>query len=109
MTDQDKKELEVAEKKAIQDSDGEPTREDVVYVPNVDIIEDPQAITVRADMPGASKDDVDIDVREGVLTLTASVQYPPDSWQPMQLRRSPGMTWKSEPCVISILPSLSST
>ena len=79
----EKKELEVSEKKAIEKSDGEPTREGIMYQPHVDIIEDQEAITLFADLPGVNKDAVDIDVREGVLTLTAAVSPPPGNWQPV--------------------------
>jgi HSP20 family protein len=73
MTEKEKKELEVSKKKEIEKSGGELTREGVWFVPSVDIIESPDAITLYADLPGTRKEDVDIDVREGVLTLTAAV------------------------------------
>jgi HSP20 family protein len=73
MTDKEKRELEVKNKKHIEKSEGEPTREGVTYVPDVDIIETEDAITLLADLPGVKREDVDIDVREGVLTLTATV------------------------------------
>ena len=81
MTDQEKKELAVSEKQAIDEREGEPTREGPMYVPHVDIAEDNEAITLRADLPGVKKDGVDIDVREGILTLTATVEPPPESWE----------------------------
>jgi HSP20 family molecular chaperone IbpA len=83
MTEQAKKDLEVAQKKTIESRDGEPTREGIVYQPHVDIIEDAQAITLFADLPGVAKESVDIDVREGILSLTAAVKSLPDTWQPM--------------------------
>lgn len=78
MTDKEKKELEVQSKKTLEKSEGEPTREGVMYVPYVNIIENNESITLKADVPGATKDGIDIDVREGVLTLTAAVTPPPD-------------------------------
>jgi HSP20 family protein len=74
MTEKEKKELQVSNKKAIEKSSGEPTREGVTFVPDVDITEDGDAITLYADLPGAEKEGLNIDVREGVLTLTATVK-----------------------------------
>ena len=79
----DKRELEVAEKKTIEKSDGEPTREGLMFQPNVDIVENAESITLFADLPGVRKEDVDIDVREGVLTLTGPVSSQVESWQPL--------------------------
>jgi HSP20 family molecular chaperone IbpA len=75
----EKKELEVSQKKEIAQEQGEPTRQDVTFVPEVDITEDEEGITLYADMPGLRKEDLDIDVREGVLTLTAPVEQPPEN------------------------------
>jgi len=74
MTDKEKKELEVSRKKEITKDAGEPTREGVTFVPEVDILESEEGITLHADLPGAKMEDVDIDIREGVLTLTATVE-----------------------------------
>ncbi|MBI5511812.1 MAG: Hsp20/alpha crystallin family protein [Deltaproteobacteria bacterium] len=83
MTTKEKKELEVAEKKVIAPTAGEPTRAGVMYTPQVDIIEDPEAIVLFADLPGVKRDAVGIDVRDGVLTLSATVEPLPSTWQPM--------------------------
>lgn len=83
MTDKEKKELQVSEKQAIEKSDGEPTREDLMWVPQVDIIENKDAITLRADLPGVKKENVEIDVRDGVLSLSASLKTHPENWQPV--------------------------
>ena len=42
-----------------------------------------EAITLRADLPGVKKDAVEIDVREGVLTLSATVEPVPENWEPV--------------------------
>ena len=83
MTDKERKELQVAEKQAIEKSDGEPTRQGLMWVPQVDIIENKDAITLRADLPGVKKDNLDIDVREGVLSLSATLNPSPENWQPV--------------------------
>ena len=48
----------------------EQTRPGPVYLPAVDIFETENAITVLADMPGVKPDQLEIDLRENVLTLT---------------------------------------
>ena len=83
MSNETQKDLEIAEKKTIEKIDGEPTREGIMFQPSVDIIEDAGSIILFADLPGVKKDAVDIDVREGVLTLSATVDMPPESWQPV--------------------------
>jgi len=51
----------------------EQTRPGPVYSPSVDIFESENAITLLADMPGVKADDLKIDLRENVLTLTGHV------------------------------------
>lgn len=48
----------------------EQTRPGPVYSPAVDIFENENSITVLADMPGVRAEDLNIDLRESVLTLT---------------------------------------
>lgn len=79
MTNKEKNELEVSQKKEISPEAGEPTRQGVSFVPDVDITESDEAIVLYADLPGVRKDDLDIDVREGVLTLTATVEKAPEN------------------------------
>jgi HSP20 family protein len=54
----------------------EQTRPGPVYSPAVDIFEHESAITVLADMPGVKAGDLEIDLRENVLTLTGRVTPP---------------------------------
>jgi HSP20 family molecular chaperone IbpA len=51
----------------------EQTRPGPVYSPAVDIFENDSAIMVLADMPGVKAQDLAIDLRESVLTLTGRV------------------------------------
>jgi HSP20 family protein len=55
----------------------EATRPGVLLTPPVDIFEDPNAITVLADMPGVKPGHLKIDLHEGVLTITGHAD-PPD-------------------------------
>ena len=52
----------------------EGTRPGVLLTPPVDIFEDPDAITVLADMPGVKPGHLTIDLHEGVLTITGHAQ-----------------------------------
>jgi len=74
MTSKECKELEAVGKKPIEPSQGESTHENVIFVPAVDIIENSEAITLYADLPGVDKENLSIDVRDGVLYLEAKVK-----------------------------------
>jgi HSP20 family protein len=40
------------------------------WVPAMDLVEDKNDLVLRADLPGLSEDDVDIEVKDGVLTIS---------------------------------------
>ena len=69
MTAAEAKELKVKEKQEVT-TDAEQTRPGVVYTPDVDIFESDTNITLLADMPGVNTDNLNIDLRDDVLTLT---------------------------------------
>ncbi len=69
----DGKDIQVQEKKEI-DSQGELTREGSFFVPNVDIFEDKDNLVLLADMPGVTKENVDIRVEEGQLRIQGKVK-----------------------------------
>jgi HSP20 family molecular chaperone IbpA len=48
----------------------EATHTGPLVAPAVDIFENGEAITLLADMPGVAVDDLEIDLNEGVLTIT---------------------------------------
>ena len=52
----------------------EPTRGGVRYRPAVDIVELAEELRVEADVPGASKEGIDINFEKGVLTIHAKVE-----------------------------------
>ena len=54
----------------------EATRPGVLLTPPVDIFEDPNTITVLADMPGVKPGHLKIDLHEGVLTITGHADAP---------------------------------
>ncbi len=65
MTDKD---IQVREKQEVQ-TQAETTRNIPVYIPAVDILETEEALTLVADMPGVSPENVDIDIRDDQLTI----------------------------------------
>ncbi len=67
------KELQVKEKQKVASS-GEHTRPGLVFTPAVDIFETDRKITLLADMPGVAANDVTIDLRDDILTLTGDVK-----------------------------------
>lgn len=67
------KELQAKEKHEVA-APAEQTRAGLVFTPEVDIFETTREITVLADMPGVAADGVNIDLREGVLTLSGEVK-----------------------------------
>ncbi len=73
MNGPDSKELKVREKQEVS-SQTEQTRPGPVFTPDVDIFETEKEIVLLADMPGVSAEDLTIDLRDDVLTLTGEVQ-----------------------------------
>ncbi len=67
------KNLQVKEKQEVT-SPTEQTRPGIVFTPEVDIFETDQEITLLADMPGVAPNDINIDLHEGVLTLSGKVK-----------------------------------
>jgi HSP20 family protein len=72
MTDKESKDLQIKMKQELT-SPAEQTRPGLVFTPNVDIFETDHEITLLADMPGVSADNLTIDLRENILTLTGEV------------------------------------
>jgi HSP20 family protein len=66
----------------------QPTRESGTYSgpyfePRVDIYETEDALVLSADLPGARAEDIQTDVRDNLLTLTAQVNKQEESWKPL--------------------------
>ena len=75
MTDEEARALQAKEKAELT-GPMEQTRPGLVFTPDVDIFETEKAITVLADMPGVKSGDLNIDLRENVLTLDGDVKSP---------------------------------
>ena len=54
----------------------ERTKPGPVFIPAVDIFESEQALTLMADMPGVEPGSVDVDLKDGVLTLSSEASDP---------------------------------
>jgi HSP20 family protein len=63
-----------AKEKMEVSSPAEQTKPGLIFTPAVDIFETEHELTVLADMPGVKAKDLDIDLRESVLTLSGEVE-----------------------------------
>ena len=72
MSNEDRTDMQKSEQGTVPAAP-EQTSSGPVYSPAVDIFENATAITVLADMPGVKAEDLTIDLRENVLTLTGRV------------------------------------
>ncbi|MCK6545540.1 Hsp20/alpha crystallin family protein [Myxococcota bacterium] len=75
------KDLELKEKRELKREEG--TRQGPYFEPQVDIYETPTALTLVADLPGARSEDLEIDLRDSVLTLTAKAKGAEPRWRPV--------------------------
>ena len=73
MTDSKAKEIQVKPKHEVA-SQAEQTRPGIVFTPSVDIFETERELTVLADLPGVTSENLTIDLRENTLTLTGEVE-----------------------------------
>ena len=78
MDEKDTKDLKVREKQEVA-SPAEQTRPGLVYSPLVDIFETDKELTLLADMPGVTKDDLKIDLDNNQLTIVGNVTPPEGS------------------------------
>ena len=74
----EKREIEPREKAELPT---ESTRPGLIFRPDVDILERPDAYVIHADMPGASEETVDVKLENGLLTLDAQPVSPEDEAQ----------------------------
>lgn len=66
--------IQAREKQEVK-STSESTTPGRFFSPLVDIFEDDQALTIVADMPGVSSDNISIDLKEDVLALTGTPSF----------------------------------
>jgi len=75
MAETESKSIQVKEKAEVT-TPAEQTRPGLVFTPAVDIFETEKEITLLADMPGVKSKDLNIDLRENVLTLDGDAKLP---------------------------------
>lgn len=73
MKEKESKDLQVKPKQELT-SPAEQTRPGLIFTPSVDIFETDHEITLLADMPGVTPENLTIDLREDTLTLTGEVE-----------------------------------
>ena len=73
MTDSKAKEIQVKPKQEVT-SPAEQTKPGVVFTPSVDIFETDRELTLLADLPGVTAENLTIDLRENTLTLSGEVE-----------------------------------
>ena len=59
------------------------TREGPYFEPAADIFETADALTLVADLPGTDPQDIQTDLRDNLLTITATVKPLPERWKPV--------------------------
>ena len=79
-TKNEPREIEAREKELLVTEDA---RSGLVFRPDVDILEEPEAFVIHADMPGASDETVDVRLEKGVLTLHARLAETPSKGRPL--------------------------
>lgn len=67
-------ELQVQQKREVDKAE-ESTRPTRAFMPSADIFETEEALNVVLEMPGVSKDNVDINIEEGVLTVEGRIDF----------------------------------
>ncbi|MBW2169736.1 MAG: Hsp20/alpha crystallin family protein [Deltaproteobacteria bacterium] len=75
MTDIETKALKARDKREVT-TPTEQTKPGPLFTPAVDIFETDQEITLLADMPGVKAKDLNIDLRDDILTLDGEVETP---------------------------------
>jgi HSP20 family protein len=69
-----KQELQVQQKRQVEDKD-EATIPARVFLPNTDIYETEDALTVVMEMPGVEKNNVEVGVEDGVLKVYGRIDF----------------------------------
>lgn len=72
MTEKETREIMTKEKQQVAASQ-EKTRPGRYYIPNVNIYEFEESLKLWADMPGVKENDVEVTLKDGVLTLMGKV------------------------------------
>ncbi|MBA2565384.1 MAG: Hsp20/alpha crystallin family protein [Gemmatimonadetes bacterium] len=74
-------EMALREKREVQQQEG--TREGLYFEPAVDIQENETELTLIADVPGTGSEDIQVDLRDSLLTLTGTARAVEARWRPL--------------------------
>lgn len=72
MADKVSKDLQVKPKQEVSQT-AEQMRPGLIFTPNVDIFESEREITLLADLPGVTSENLTIDLRDNILTLIGEI------------------------------------
>jgi HSP20 family molecular chaperone IbpA len=75
--------MEMTQKQVADETNGEATWEGAMFRPNVDIVASAEGYTLMADMPGVLREDLEIHLHEGVLTLLGRVRPLGENFAPV--------------------------
>jgi HSP20 family protein len=70
----DKQELQVQEKREVEKAQ-EQTRPLRAFLPTADIFETEDALTIVLEMPGVDRNNVDVNIENGVLTIEGKIDF----------------------------------
>ena len=70
----DKQELQVQQKREV-DKGQEGTKPTRAFLPNADIFETEETLTIVLEMPGIDRDHIEIGVEDGVLTVEGGIDF----------------------------------
>ena len=70
----DKQELQVQQKREVEKAQ-EATTPTRAFLPTADIFETDNALTVILEMPGVNKDDIDVSVENGLVTVEGKINF----------------------------------
>lgn len=72
----------------------EATREGAYFEPPVDIYETDDALVLTADMPGVRAEDIETDLRDNQLTISAQLRPLDGKWKSVYQEYQPGHYWR---------------
>ena len=70
----EKQEVRVQEKREVE-KEQESTRPMRAFMPTADVFETEDALTISLEMPGVSKDNVDVGIENGLLTVEGRIDF----------------------------------
>ena len=85
-------EMAYREKRPLQQQEG--TRAGLYFEPAVDIYETDESLTLVADVPGTSPEELEVDLRENTLTISGRTRPLDSRWKPLYQEYRLGHYWR---------------